>query len=86
MYLKTGYLLDVEDNKILCMHAVVYKVKYLHDIIYNIFYMNQPIDNMLSIYIKKNKMSACVSQESYFDQNISLGSNLEYIIDLAISL
>jgi len=60
------------------MHAIAYKVKYLPDLINNLFYMKQPIDHLLRKYIQKNKDSACISDHAFFDQNDSLGSNLEY--------
>jgi hypothetical protein len=34
---------------------------------------------MLNVYINKNKDSACISEYAFFDQNNSLGTNLEYI-------
>jgi len=72
-----NYLIPV-NNWILCMHAIAYKVKYLPDLINNLFYMKQPIDHLLRKYIQKNKDSACISDHAFFDQNDSLGSNLEY--------
>jgi hypothetical protein len=62
------------------MHAIVYKVRYLGEIINNIFYMTEPIDNMLNNWLLKNKNFACTSETTYFDQNMELGTNLEYIL------
>ena len=76
---KENYLIGIND-RIFCMHAIVYKVRYLSEIINNIFYMTEPIDNMLNNWLLKNKNFACTSETTYFDQNMELGSNLEYIL------
>ena len=61
--------LEIKDKKILCCHAICYKVAYLPDLIKYLYPMKDNFDEAIVIYNKKNNIKVCVIRQTFFDQN-----------------